>query len=121
MADGEPPDRRPGPLRPPLPPRPTTPTPRPVPVRPPAAPRPTVRPPAVRPPAARPASGGPIPAAPPLPGEPLPWAAPAPPGEFTLDVGAVLERTFSAWRANLVPFTILGFMVLGPVYLIQFF
>lgn len=50
---------------------------------------------------------------------PYPAAAHQP--EFALDVAAVLERTLSAWRANLVPFTILATILLGPAHLIQFF
>jgi hypothetical protein len=111
MADGPPPPRRPGPP-PGAPAWPTSPRPS---AATPASPRPpAVRPPAVRPPAARPPYARTAPAG--------PAAGPAATGDaFALDVGAVLERTFSAWRANLVPFTVLAFVLLGPVHMIWFF
>jgi hypothetical protein len=101
MGDGQPPPRRPGPPPvPPATPRPAGATPRPVAVRPPA-PRPQPPPPRAVP--------------------PRPMPAPRSGDDFALDVGAVLGRTFSAWKANLVPFSVIAFIVLGPVNLIEFF
>ena len=34
---------------------------------------------------------------------------------FKLDVGSVIGRTFSVWAANLLPFTLVGVVVLSPV------